>query len=486
MTIKKLISGIKILKINVDIKKKVKGIVSDHRKGTKDRIFVAIKGGKRDGNNYIDLACACGAVAIVTEKKESCIEGVPYILVENVRAAIAVMWSNYYSNPAKGLKTVAITGTNGKTTSAYVLYSILKCAKIPCGLISTIECLANDEKIALDNSTVTDVAAAMTTPDPEQLYRLYYIMKKKGVKVVVIEASSHALEQRRMEKIPVEIGAFTNLSCEHLDYHENMEQYFLAKELLMKKSKTCVVNADDSYGQRILGKYKEKSISFSSLCNSDYKAEKIVCSLDGCKYELVSKKEKFDIKTSLIGGFSVYNTAIAIACASVLKIKSEYIIKGVEEAKQIKGRLEKYKNTNIYIDYAHTPRAIKSVIEVIKQTEPSKRVIALFGCGGDRDKSKRPEMGRICTELCDLTIITSDNSRSENPNEILADIIKGIAKNKRFMVIPDRCEAIRYVAKGIGEQEILLLLGKGHEEYEITEKGKAYFSEKKILEEVLG
>jgi UDP-N-acetylmuramoyl-L-alanyl-D-glutamate--2,6-diaminopimelate ligase len=265
-----------------------------------------------------------------------------------------------------------------------------------------------------------------------------------------------------------------------------MEQYFLAKELLMAKGRVCVVNADDMYGQRILKKYKSKSISFSLQSDSDFRVEDVACTMGGCKYTLLNKKEKLDIKTSLIGEFSVYNTALAIVCATELKIKEEYIINGVSDAKAIKGRLEKYKNTNIYIDYAHTPKAVKSVIEVIKQIEPGKRVISLFGCGGDRDKSKRPEMGRICTELCDLTIITSDNSRSENPNEILSDIIRGIGKSNRFMVIPDRREAIRYVAKGIGEQEILLLLGKGHEEYEITENGKISFSEKKILDEVLG
>ncbi|MBE6674165.1 MAG: UDP-N-acetylmuramoyl-L-alanyl-D-glutamate--2,6-diaminopimelate ligase [Ruminococcaceae bacterium] len=485
MKIEKLLSGVLVLESNIDFSSNISHIASDHRKIEKNCIFIAINGSKRNGNDYIDCAIMEGAVAIVTDEKKFCKNNIPFILVENARSALAKAWSNFYDNPGKNIKTVAITGTNGKTSSAYFLYSILQSAHISSGLISTVECLINGEKIETNGGgAVIDVSAAMTTPDPEAFYAIYNIMKEKSVKVAVIEASSHAMEQNRLDGIDIEIGAFTNLSREHLDYHKNMEEYFSTKEKLLKISKKCVINIDDEYGKRLMEKYKNKSYSFSVNGFADFSAKSVNYTIDGCNYEMRFKDDSVSIGSKIIGKFTVYNTMLASACAKLLNIDDAFIQKGISKQNLIKGRLEQYKSKPIYIDYAHTPDAMEKVIKCMKELEPRKKLIVLFGCGGDRDKSKRPIMGNICTSLADFTVITADNSRTENVNNILQDIISGVNSKKGFAVIPSREEAIKFAAKAMGENDILLLLGKGHEEYEITSEGKKYFSEKVILDEV--
>ncbi len=485
MRLCELLNGIQILKSNVKAECIAEYITNDHRRVKKNFVFVAIKGIKRNGADYIRSALEKGAVAIVTDEALSCNENTPYILVDNARSAIAKMWSNYYDNPSKSITTVAITGTNGKTSSAYFLYSILRTSNIPCGLISTIECLADGEKIDLLNEgSVMDINSAMTTPDPESLYFIYSIMRNKGVKIVVMEASSHALEQNRLDGIEIEIGAFTNLTSEHLDYHKNIDEYFKAKELLMKKSKICVVNVDDAYGKVLNEKYKEKTVTFSINSNADYYANECVVNLDGCKYRLKHNGHNIMIATKALGKFNIYNSMLAACCAKLLGIEEDNIILGIKCITQVKGRTERYKDKNIYIDYAHTPDAMKKVIELFKELEHQKKLIVLFGCGGERDKTKRFEMGKISTSLGDFTVITSDNSRQEEPNKIIADILEGVLSNKRFTVIINRKEAIKYIAKRLKENEVLLLLGKGHETYEITYEGKKHFDEREILDEV--
>ncbi len=485
MIIKELLFDINILKSNVDFSINVSCIANDHRKITNNSVFVAINGTKRNGNDFIDCAIKKGAIAIVTDEKDFYEDNIPFILVENARSALAKMWSNYYYNPGKNIKTVAITGTNGKTSSAYFLYSILRSANISCGLISTVECLVNGEKIETDGGgSVLDISSAMTTPDPEFLYYIYNIMKEKSVRVAVIEASSHAIDQNRLDGIDIEIGAFTNISNEHLDYHQNIEEYFSAKEKLMKISKKCVINIDDEYGKRLMKKYKNKSCGFSLKSDTDFGAENVNCTMNGCSYKMLYKDEIISISSKIIGMVTVYNTLLAAACAKLLNIDNASIQKGISKQSIINGRLEQYKNKPIYIDYAHTPDAVEKVIKCIKNLVPQKNLIVLFGCGGDRDKSKRSIMGKICTSLADFSVITADNSRSENLKEILEDIISGVTKQESFAVIPSRREAIKFAAKSMGENDILLLLGKGHEEYEITSEGKRHFSEKEILDEV--
>ena len=484
MRLLELLDGVNVIRCKQSLYVNVEHIICDHRRARKNSIFVAIKGTKRNGNHYIQEAVSSGCIAVVTDDENFCIEEIPYILVKNARETIAKMWSNYYHNPSKDIKTIAITGTNGKTSSAFMLYNILREAKICCGLISTVGCFINGVEIdTYGGGMVSDISAAMTTPDPEILCYLYNKMKEMNVKYAVIEASSHALVQQRLSSIEIEIGAFTNLSMEHLDYHKNLEEYFSAKEKLFELCKIGIINVDDEYGKRLKEKYIN-SYSYSIKENSDFKAECIALSSNGCNYKAKIGNKYLDVNTNIIGEFTVYNTLLAVSCATLLGVDDESIKQGISKTINIKGRMEKYGNKPIYIDYAHTPKAMEKVILTIKKFEKDKRIIVLFGCGGDRDKGKRAEMGKIATELSDFTVITSDNPRTEDPYEIIEEIKLGIKKEAKYMVIQSRREAITYVAKELGENDVLLLLGKGHEDYEITKEGKQKFSEREILDEV--
>lgn len=484
MRLSELLEDITIIKSNISLEIEIECIANDHRRIKNRSVFVALRGTKRNGNDYINDAIKNGAAAIVSDDFAKCKMDIPYVLVANAREALAKMWSNFYKNPAKEIKTVAITGTNGKTSCAYFLYNILREAKIKCGLISTIECLINDEKIeSTGGGSILDVSAAMTTPDPEYLFNVYNIMKKRGVQVAVIEASSHALSQGRLFPIDIEIAAFTNLTQEHLDFHGDMEEYFKAKKSLFDKCKKGIVNIDDTYGNRLKNQF-EGVVGYSKNEKADFYATDIKCSSKGCEYMLNFNGEKIKMKTQMIGEFSVYNTLLAAGCAKMLGIENIVIQKGISNTVRIKGRMEKYKDRNIYIDYAHTPAAMEKIIRTVRQIEPQKRLYVMFGCGGDRDKSKRKEMGKISTSLADLTVITADNSRTEPVNSIIADILEGVNEEKKHIIIPDRREAIKFIASKLENDVVILLLGKGHEEYEIINNLKNRFSEKEILDEV--
>lgn len=483
----KLISIMKLVEIldsNVDFDAEIKNITSDSRKISDNDIFVAIKGTKRDGNMHINEAIKNGASAIITENKDFCNENIPYILVENARSSLSLMLSAFYDNPTKGKKVIAITGTNGKTSTACVLYNILKEANKSVGLVSTIECLINGEKVDFGGgSEVVDISSAMTTPDPEKLYYLFNKMKEKNAEYIIIEASSHALDQKKLLGTHIDIGIFTNLSSEHMDYHNDMESYFKAKEELFKMCSLGIINIDDKYGKTLYDRYKYKAISFSCIEKADYFALNSIISSDKTKYNLKNSNDVITIETKLLGEFSVYNTALACIAAMRLGIQYENIINAASKIRNIKGRVEKYKDKNIYIDYAHTPKATEEVLKIIKRIEKNKKIIALFGCGGDRDKEKRERIGRICSKYADILIITSDNSRNEDPISIIKDILKGVDKNKAHIIIPNRKNAILYAVKILKEDYALVLLGKGHELYEIDKNGKHHFDEREILSE---
>ena len=484
MTLGEILKDVRIIESNVNCDLEVQGIENDSRRVQKDTLFVAIKGFSRNGNEYVNEAYKRGAVAIITDDRYVFQRKMPYILVDSSREALATIWSNYYGNPEKDIKTVAITGTNGKTTSAYFLYNILRTAGISCALISTVECLINGEKQESPCGSVSDVASTMTTPEPKALSALYKKMKENGVKVAVIEASSHALMQHRLDKLNIEIGAFTNLSREHLDYHGSMEEYFKAKEALFKMCRCCVVNLDDEYGKILYERYREKAVGYSFERKAEFFAKNLSATESGCEYLLFDGKSEIKIETIILGKYNACNSLLSATCAKMLGIDGSIISRGIKSTQEVKGRMERYGNKQIYIDYAHTPAAMEKVISEFKAIKGSKRLIVLFGCGGNRDKGKRAEMGRICSSLADLTVVTSDNPRDEDPYEILNDILKGIEKEKEFMLIPKRDVAITVVAGSMNENDILLLLGKGHENYEINKKGKCEFDEREVLDRV--
>lgn len=482
MKLYELIKKDEILLSNSNLCTEITEISTDSRKVIKNSAFVAIKGEFRNGNDYINEAIKNGASVVITENEEMP-KNVPFVLVKNARSIVAKMYARFYNLPDKSIKVIAITGTNGKSTTSYFIYNILRCAKNSVGLISTVECLINDEVVEMGGGgAVLDKTAAMTTPDPEKLYYLMNEMKKRQVKYIVLETSSHALEQCRLDGINIDIGVFTNLSSEHLDYHGTMENYFFSKELLFKKACAGVVNTDDAYGKRIFESNKN-IYSFSTKEKTDFFASKIKYEGDYLSF-VFENGEKTEIQTAMIGAYNVYNASLACAVANLLSIPSEKIKEGILKTR-VKGRLERFSD-NIYIDYAHTPKATELALGAVREKENGKKIIALFGCGGDRDRTKRAEIGRIASRLANMLIITSDNSRNEDPTEIIKDILKGVDRQVMHMIIPNRRDAIIYATRILKENDVLILLGKGHETYEIDKMGKHFFDERVILSEVLG
>ncbi len=468
---------------NLDLNKEFNSIESDSRLIRENDVFVAIKGEKRNGNDYIGEALSNGAIAIVTDTQE-CYDNVPKIVVENTRRALAKMWNNYYSSPTNEMKVIAITGTNGKTSSAYILYSIIKSSQKSCGIISTVECLINGEKYDINGGSETsDIPSAMTTPDPKILYKLFYEMKERGVEYVIMEASSHSLSQFKLAGANIHIGVFTNLSNEHLDYHKTVENYFQSKRKLFEISKIKVVNIDDEFGKRLKKEFTDSHTISLESC-AEFSTENIRYTDTGCNFYIKNNNIKTEIESRLIGKYTPYNVITAVACANLLGIDEKSIKNGVLECSRINGRMERI-NENIYIDYAHTPEAVEKAILSLKDIYKDKKIIALFGCGGDRDKSKRAAMAKIVSLYASEAIITSDNSRGEDKYRIISEILLGINKDSIHYVIPDRQEAIKFAVRKLKKDEILLLLGKGHEKYEIDENGKHYFDERAIIEEAL-
>ena len=481
MLLNELLNGIEVIDKKIELHIEIKGIASDSRKVKEGYIFVAIKGENTDGNLYIDEAIENGAIVIIGDKA---LENDRYIRVDNARSALSKLWSNYYEKPDKDITIIAITGTNGKTSTAYCLYKILRENKINCGLISTIDCLINDEVIETKGgSEVSDKAGAMTTPDPEILYYLLNKMKEKQVKCLIMEASSHALKQSKLDFLNIEIGIFTNLSREHLDYHKNIEDYFEAKKKLFKICNVGITNIDDAYGKKLYQIYRGRMLSISIEGEADFTAKKVKCLSKGTEFTLQSQSEQIRFKTNLYGEINVYNLLMAIACANAMGIKVKSMVECVKSIK-IKGRLEKYKDKNVFIDYAHTPVATENVLKTIKQIYKKRNIITVFGCGGNRDIGKRQEIGRICSKYSKHMVITSDNSRNERTEKIIKDILEGVDNKSSYTVIENRRQAIEYAVKNAKRTDIILLLGKGHENYEITNTGKIYFDEREVLSEV--
>lgn len=486
MRLSRLLEGVEIIQSKADMNEEISIPCSDSRKMKKQGVFVAIKGNSRDGNDYIRYALESGAACVVTDSENAYLKNHNTVLVRDARLALANIWNNYYHRPASEMKIVAITGTNGKTSCTYYLYNILKSANKRTGLISTIECLINDNTISTGGgSDVCDIASAMTTPDPEILYSILDKMRNTGVEFVIMEASSHAIEQYKIAPLKIEIGVFTNLSEEHLDFHGTMEEYFNAKRKLFFDCRYGIVNIDDNYGARLA---TEKICNFltcsrKKIAHFWFSEENL--SADGCKYNLNTDNFSIPIAGKICGDFTIYNTMLASACALTLGIDKDSVINGIADTKIIHGRLEKVEE-NIYIDYAHTADAMKNAILAIKKSEPQKRIIALFGCGGDRDTGKRPKMAKIVSQEANTVIVTADNSRNESPISIFRDILLGFDDDANFILIPKREEAIKYALNQMTEKDILILLGKGHEEYEIDKNGKHYFSEREIIKRELG
>ena len=462
----------------------VSGISRDTRNAQNSDLFVAIDGTNYGSADIIELALKKGVTAIVAEKVVSASTGVPVILVKSARKAFAELCSVFYGNAHKDIIFFGITGTNGKTSTSYFLRSVLLAAGYKTALIGTTGVIY-DGKIQHFPPESSGISQ-MTTPDPEILYPLLSKLKNDGVTHVVMEVSSHALQLEKLAPIRFKCAVFTNLSPEHLDFHGSLEEYKKAKLTLCEMSELCVYNCDDAVWQN---EFKSKDNCYS------YGVEKGVVrgcdvkdmGLLGIRYILKSTDNRFCVTSAIPGRFTVYNTLAASAAALMCGISPEAVCYCLRAVEHIPGRLEKIRideagvDFSVYIDYAHTAEAMERLLTDSAFADRQGRLITLFGCGGERDRSKRAPMGRIAAEYSDFVYITSDNSRGEDPYDIISDILEGVKDKNNYKVIIDREEAITDAFFNCKSGDILLLVGKGHEDYEVNKKGRIRFSEREIL-----
>ena len=440
-------------------------------------IFVCIKGINHDGHDYAKAALEKGAVFVITEKDLGLKEH--QILVEDTKQAYALLCAQWFKNPAKSLKLVAVTGTNGKTTVTNLIKRMLESlTKKPVGLIGTIYNEIGSIKIP----------AKYTTPEPFELNSILATMKNFGCEYVVLEASSHALEQQRLFGMTFEVGAFTNLTQDHLDFHKTMENYFEAKKRLFKMSAQAVVNIDDPFGERIYieERLKERNI-FSVSCKSA-EADIFIKDIDlfetKSEFKIIFNNTSHFCCFNMPGEFSVYNAAVAWGAAVKLGFKPKQVTEALKVCENIAGRSEIiYKDSDVVVmrDYAHSPDSLENILKTIKAFKKG-RLVLLFGCAGQRDRTKRAEMGKIAAELADFVVLTSDNPREEPEEQILLDAEKGIKLcNTPYRVFCDRMEAVNWVLQNRKQKDIILLAGKGHENYQVLCECTVLFDEREIV-----
>ncbi len=472
MLLKDLISDIPKDFENID----VRGITSDSRKVEEGYAFVCVCGALADGHDFVESALEKGAAVIIAEHD---VGANNQIIVKDTHKTYAEMCANWFSRPADSLKLIGITGTNGKTSITYMVKSILNQHGIKCGLIGTIQNVIGDEVFDAKN----------TTPGIYELQELFSKMKAAGCTHVIMEVSSHALDQGRVEGLHFDLALFTNLTQDHLDYHKTMENYLLAKRKLFQMCDTAVINYDDPSAERLTKNLDCKIISYSAESdNATYTAKNVKYASDGIEYEFVGFDAIKRISLSTGGKFSVYNSMCAAAAAILLGCTLDEVAVGLSSLNGVKGRAEVVptgKDFTVIIDYAHTPDGLKNVLSTFKECKTN-RLVSLFGCGGDRDKGKRPQMGEIAAKLSDFVIVTSDNPRTENPSAIIKDILEGMKDTKTpYTVIENRIDAIKYAIKNAKSGDIIVLAGKGHETYQIIGTEKIHLDEREVVLEAL-
>lgn len=458
----------------------VTGITSDSREVVPGTLFVAIQGSSGDGHEHVQSAIASGAVAVICERDlaPDVILNTPYWKIQDTRLALGLLSSEFEGHPTRKLKLVGITGTSGKTTTTYLCEAILNAAGEKVGVIGTVN-FRFGSKI---------YPSTHTTPGAPELQRLLLEMVEDGCTAVVMEVSSHALKQHRVAGCAFDAVAFTNLSREHLDFHPDMEDYFCSKELLFTevleqsrragKDPAAIVNVDDSWGMRLAGSQRARSDRFFPCGNSRFESLKL--SLEGIALGVRTGEQVVKIQSSLLGDFNASNLSVAIAVGQSLGIPLDQIQAGIQSIGVVPGRLEKVAHPSpgptVLVDYAHKPDALEKVLqtlgELLKSSKKSK-LITVFGCGGDRDRGKRPIMGQIAFENSDRVIVTSDNPRTENPQTIIEEILSGIQPESgelrsKLSVLVDRAEAITVAVTEAGEDDVVLIAGKGHEDYQIV------------------
>lgn len=471
----------------------ITGITYDSRKTSPGSLFVAIQGLTTDGHRFIVDALNAGAACVVLQKNEADNESflqrnAVKVIVKDSRKALAKLSGVFYNFPAKKLRLIGVTGTNGKTTSTYLIKSILESAGEKVGLIGTIENKVGGESIP----------AERTTPESLDINWMLHKMVEAGATSAVMEVSSHALALDRVHGFDFDIAVFSNLTHDHLDFHKTIDEYLRAKKSLFdglrKSDAKAIYNLDDRFGSRMIEDCRARKYAYGLNPGVDIRAENIALSIERAQFEIVHNGKRFGVSSNLIGKFNVYNILASASAGIALGIETDIIKAGIENVKTVRGRFEQMYLPNgavVVIDYSHTPDSLKKCLETIRDVlllaEGSRKmakIITVFGCGGDRDRTKRPKMGRIATELSDVTIVTSDNPRSEDPEKIIDEIIVGVNREAEVIRESDRREAIIKGLRIVQRGDVLLLAGKGHEDYQVIGGRKFHFDEREIVEEL--
>lgn len=463
----------KIGNLNINIT----GIKNDSRKIEKGNIFVAINGYNYNGHQFIQEAIKNGAICIISQDDIEIQQGITFVIVKDILDAQAYISSVFYNFPSQKLNMIGITGTNGKTSISYYIRSILDAYKINTGIIGTTGFIIQDDIYNIKN----------TTPDSLTLQESLFGMVEKEVASCIMEVSSHGLDLKRVEYIDFDIGIFSNLTKDHLDYHITMENYFKSKlKLFYKTTKYNIINTDDKYGRRIVEEIGNRVglLTYGIKETANVNATDIKYKIDSVSFTLNYKGESMDLTINVPGEFSVYNALAAASCAIAMNIDLKAIKKGLENLLGVKGRFEVVptgRDFTVIIDFAHTADGLEKVLTVLDNFATGRKVV-VFGAGGNRDKTKRPEMGETVGRHGDLAIVTSDNPRYEDPSKIIDDIVIGILKtNIEYKVILDRKEAIIYALENAKPKDIILIAGKGHETYTEIAGNRYPFDEKQII-----
>ncbi len=457
----------------------IREVQYDSRKVKKGDLFVAVRGFKTDGHNYLQDVQQKGAAAVVVEKESPKI-GIPQIVVDNCRKTLPLLAYNYYDLQNLSLKIIGITGTNGKTTASYLLRSIMDAAELPAGVIGTIAYTYGD----------TEKSAPNTTPESLDLYRMLREMEDEGLKSCVMEVSSHALSLNRVDGLHFDAALFTNLGRDHMDFYKSVEDYFSAKAKLfdnIKEDGTAVINYDDPYGLRLIKTVKGRVVSYGLNKEAQVTVLEKTMDIRGTKLLLHAFDDTFEVRSRLIGEFNVYNILSAAAAALSMGIKKEAIIAGIGALEKVPGRMQSFEikpGVLAIIDYAHAPEALKNALMTVREIT-EKRLIVVFGAGGDRDRGKRPIMGKIAEEMADVAIVTSDNPRTEDPQAIIDEVLSGMKLPQKRKVIVDRREAIAEAVRMAEKGDVVLVAGKGHESYQEINGVRREFNEEKIIREAL-
>lgn len=480
MIITELVNRIPVLEIHGDNNREVTELVIDSRKVTENTLYIAMRGTVVDGHSFIASAIEKGAAAIVCEEiPETLVENVTYVQVKDSSKALGHLASNFYGNPSQKLKLIGVTGTNGKTSVSTLLFDVFKNLGYSAALLSTVEIRIGEEIIP----------ATHTTPDVITINRILAEAVEKGCEFAFMEVSSHGIAQNRIEGLHFKIAGFTNLTHDHLDYHKTFEEYLKTKKRFfdqLEDTAIAITNVDDKNGNVMLQNTKAKKKSYALKSMADYHGKLLEVDFNGMLLNFNGK----EFWTTLTGKFNVYNLLLVFGIAEELGFGQDEILQAISKLKRVSGRFETFKSDGgifFIVDYAHTPDALENILDSINDIRTkNERLITVFGCGGDRDHSKRPEMGNIATKKSTLAIITSDNPRTEDPAQIIKEIEAGVEPQNfsKYTSIPDRKEAIKMAIKFAEPKDIVLVAGKGHETYQEINGVKHHFDDKEVINEL--